>query len=53
MERNLMELYWVIFMEPKIRAQHWEYHLDILRVRRLYLKKVWYLELVKCLAIYL
>ena len=34
-------------MELKIRAQHWKYHLDILRVRRLDLKKAWYLGLVK------
>ena len=44
---NTLKLYWVIFMELKMRAQHWECHLGILRVRRLALKQAWYLELVK------
>ena len=50
---HMMEIYWVILMELNIRAKHWGYHLDILRVMLLYLKKAWYLELVKCLAVYL
>ena len=50
---HTMELNWVLLMELKMRAQHWEYHLDILRVRCLDMNKAWYLELVKFLAIYL
>ena len=36
---HMMELYWVILMELKMRDKHWEYHLDILRVRRLAMKE--------------
>ena len=42
-----LKLYWVLLMELKISAKHWEYHLDIFRLRLLALKKAWYLELVK------
>ena len=48
---HIMELYWAPLRELKMRAQNWEYHLDILRVRRLAMRKAWYLDLLKCLAI--
>ena len=48
---NMIEIHWVLLMERNmayLRAQH-----GSLKVRRLYLKKAWYLALVKCLDIYL
>ena len=38
---DTVEMHWVHLMEINTRAQNWAYHLDILMVRRLDMKKSW------------